>query len=292
MARSAASSPTKPSLRDEIQFLDKQIARHYLVSRLSEIPEFVTIWERARAGVSDLMDALEPILTDYFKTLSPMVRGALMSGMFGGGVWLMHDEKARDETLQVFQVLQTTVGHVQTLRKQLEPGLGYKAKLEELAAPLSVPGLVDVLVMHDATRWGVDRLIYDSGPIEGPLRDWLEQTILKDATGLSPAGLALETPGRIRQRLQARTQPLRRHLNRYHLKRRIDLWVMNVVYGQTYEQITLLLQAEGDQPGNPDNNPHYWIRRQIRDARILLDMKRMGRPRKGGVLRQWKLAAE
>ena len=147
------------------------------------------------------------------------------------------------------------------------------------------------MIIVDAKSLGLTRIIYDSGPIEGPYLEILEMKVMTFLTDLSPSGLAKETPGRVRKRMELKSAPLRRHLKRFNLSERIDLWVMNVVYGMTYGEIAVVLQDD-EQYLAVGESPYEWVRKQVRDANHLFDVTRKGRPRKGGVLRQWKLMAE
>ena len=82
--------------------------------------------------------------------------------------------------------------------------------------------------------------------------------------------------------------PLSRHFKRYALEQRIRLWVRNVVYGESIDSIGRELQNDADRPANTE--PGDWLKKQIRDASKILGVRRLpGRPRKGGVLRHWKL---
>ena len=78
------------------------------------------------------------------------------------------------------------------------------------------------------------------------------------------------------------------HLRRHHLRTRIDLWVINVVNGITYAKIAGVL-TDIEKRVAVGESPYEWVRHQVQDASRLLGVSRRGRPRKGGVLRQWKL---
>jgi hypothetical protein len=57
---------------------------------------------------------------------------------------------------------------------------------------------------------GWDRIIRDTGPIAGPLRDLLETGVMKGITGLGPVELAKEHPGQIRRRMERKVALLMR----------------------------------------------------------------------------------
>ena len=126
------------------------------------------------------------------------------------------------------------------------------------------------------------------GPIAGPSPDLLQNAAIRALTDLSPVEAATETPGRLRQRARRKVAPLRWHMKRYHLAERIQLWVRNVVYGQSIGSIANELQLDEEREAHGEV-PDEWIKRQIHGITGILGAKRRsGRPRKGGVLRVWK----
>ncbi len=140
-----------------------------------------------------------------------------------------------------------------------------------------MPELFDYVVNLDMRIWGIDRVL--TGQVSGPAKDLLEVTVLEIFTGLRPLEAAGESPAKIRKRLDQKTAPLRSHMAKYGLNKRIQLWVRNVVLG---EQVLRIAQDM--------HVPKRWVERQISDASNILRAKRAtGRPPKAGVLRQWKL---
>jgi hypothetical protein len=120
------------------------------------------------------------------------------------------------------------------------------------------------------------------------MKDLLEAFMIRCFTGLSPAEAMSETRGQIARRIDLTVSPVRLHFKRYGLARRISLWVQNVVYGESIDSIAKRLQCDGNREA--DAEPYEWVRQQIREASEILGAeRRSGRPRKGGVLRHWKL---
>lgn len=281
-----STSKVTPFPKETIWLTDRTLARCYLIARLSEIQEFETLWERIRQRPVALMEIFRPHLSEYLNGLSPAGRGALAT--FGTNVFALYDNDARCEAVAAWKFINVPDevelnGHMVNAE--------YQAQLEVLVKPLGIPDLSLTMIIVDAQSMGLNRIIFDSGPIEGPFREILETKVMTFLTDLSPSGLARETPGRIRDRMELKSAPLRRHLKRFNLAGRIDLWVMNVVYGVTYEEIAGVLQDD-EQYMAAGQGPYEWVRKQVRDANHLFDVTRRGRPRKGGVLRQWKLMAE
>lgn len=279
---------SQPMPKEAVIFLDQQLAQFYLLRRLLEIPEFVQLWGQARELPGKIVEVVKPRLLNRFAVMSPAGRGAAVSPL---PVFLLYDQKARTEATEALADLETATAAVHEILEEHGIKVEYRAELEVLMKPLGVPGLVDVMVVWDAQQWGIDRVISDSGPIEGPLRDYLELEVSKYLTDLGPSGLAKETPGRIRRRIERKVSPLSQHLKRYDLANRIDLWVLNVVHGFTYEEIASALQQDESRLAT-GWSPYQWVRKQVRDASHVLGVKRKGRPLKGGVLRQWKLMSK
>ena len=152
----------------------------------------------------------------------------------------------------------------------------YQGQLERLVEPLGVLSLEVTLMVLDLKVWGWDRLVKGSGPVEGPYRTAVETASLEWMTGLSPAELASETPGRIQARMRSKAAPLGRHIKRYDLPTRIDLWVRHKVLGEPIAQNVGTSRSEH---GDPDS----WIKQMIQKAtRDLRAQVPPGRPPKWG----------
>lgn len=122
--------------------------------------------------------------------------------------------------------------------------------------------------------------------------DLLEMMLVRELTDLSPTEAALETPGRLRRRTKQKLAPLGRHLRRHNLQQRIRLWVQNVVRDETIEKIAGKL-TKYKESFEGETDPYEWVQQQIQEATKILGAKRPpGRPRKGGVLCQWKMMAK
>ena len=252
---SAASSvQVKPLPKESI---DSHLAGAYLLLKLTEIPEFAKLWEDARRNVEKAFKAMRPELEKVFSRL--------------------YDKDARKEAARALvelRVLTTAMNKV--LQKHGLQG-DYEKRLSSLIEPLLVPGLLDLMKTQDAMRWNLTQLV--DGPIEGPMKNQMESEFIKFFTDYSPLEAAKETPGRFRDRMQRKTAPVRLHLNKFDIAKRIDLWIENRVLGQTIQEIA------DEIGGRLDNRPrpYEWEKNQIRQANEMLETtQRRGRPRNGG----------
>ena len=155
----------------------------------------------------------------------------------------------------------------------------YRNELEEVAVPLGVPGLADILLLLDMRRWGTTQVVVAAGPVEGPIVDQIQMMILK---GLGIPPLDMANRRQALKRSQRALSPATYHLQRKDLIQPIGFWVLNKVYGKTLTQIA---QSQNFDP--------EWVREQVREAtRLLQAQVPTGRPRKEGVLRQWQMMLE
>jgi len=201
----------------------------------------------------------------------------------------LYEDHIRGESQRVAQTLRHASGTVGAAFGGDKLGQAYQERLMELVEPLGVPNLVDVIKVWDIIHWRLHSIVVDSGTIEGPLRSVMQTGVLMGLTDLDPLGLATETPVRVRHRVRRKIGPLSEHLKRYDLIQRVHLWVRHVVYGERMHDIATSFQDQGG--GSPNADPLGWIKTRIQETHHLLGVKRRGRPRKGGVLRLWKLAA-
>lgn len=277
-------STSEPSVKEAITFIDNEWAKHYLVMKLSEIPEFVELWSRARELPTVVMEAIQPKLQEWWSTMSPAGRGAYgaLPGFIAGDTFKLYDRGAQQEAVDFITTYAQMVKTIDTEMLRLGIKVDYQGQLERLVEPLGVPSLEVTLMVLDLQMWKWDRLVKGSGPVEGPYRTAVETASLEWMTGLSPAELASETPGRIQARMRRKAAPLARHIKRYDLPSRIDLWVRHKVLGEPIAQITgAARSAEG--------GAESWTRQKIQEAtRDLRAQVPPGRPPKGGVLRRWK----
>jgi hypothetical protein len=166
-------------------------------------------------------------------------------------------------------------------------GTNYHSRLQALIEPLGVPGLAEVMEILDDVK-GCELHKSLAGPIAGPMGDLLEAGIVRELTDLSPTEAMSETRGQISRRIGRKVNPLRLHFMRYALAQRIALWVQNVVYGESIDSVAGRLERDEGRDG--DTQPYEWVKKQVREASEILEVERSpGRPRKGGVLRHWKL---
>ena len=55
---------SKISPNEVILIFDRELAKHHLIIRLSEIPEFVELWAKARRVPTTVMEAVKPKMRD------------------------------------------------------------------------------------------------------------------------------------------------------------------------------------------------------------------------------------
>ena len=286
-------NPLEPQ---DISEIDHLIGKIFLVWELFQIGEFVALWWPALQRQSRAMQAIPKDFADRMTRTSPEGREAFIAITSESEAWRMHSEEAIEEARILVDYLVASADKASLeLGEQIDwhGSVSYRTTLEYLVAPLGVPGLTEAIIAWDmgVFGWRMDEAIF--ADTSGPFKEYLEQGILRTLTELSPADLARETPGRIRGRMERKVAPLRRHYFSgaepfQGLRQRIHLWVLNKVHGKTIFKVT---QSLGSNEGRIDNGeyPESWVQEQIKDAnRILRAKLPRGRPRKGGVLRQWK----
>jgi len=267
---------------ERIAFIDTLLAKFLLVSELLQISEFAALWGQAKEIPEQVVGIIKPKLEAIFINLSEEARGALL---LGGKAYDLYDNNAINEAEAAALGLKLLCNSVNGLLQKEGIQPEYRSDLEVLVKPLGVPDLVDVMMILDMKEWGIDRLL--SGPVSGPTRDLLETILFRELTGLSPVEAISKTQISLRRRVRQKVGPLGRHLKRYALQRRVGLWVRNVVLGQTITDIAC------EESAITGFSSYEWVKRQIREGNKILEVKRQpGRPRKGGVLRQWKLMAK
>jgi hypothetical protein len=228
-------------------------------------------------------------LNEIFGNLSPEALGALL---MGEGAHLFYDQVAISQAEEAAMKLHRMSIAVDDALKKARVEVSYRTDLENLVKPLGVPNLVDIMIVLDFEQWGVINVLRNR-PVGGFLREYLEAALLKEFTGLGLLELATESKSRLEQRVRRRIAPLSRHLKRYYLRQRIQLWVRNVVYGEPIKDIASRLQDDLQREKDRGYLREEWVKRQIREASKILQVKRpRGRPPKGGVLRAWKLMLE
>ena len=265
--------------KETITLIDNTLARFYLAAELLQIPEFRQVWTPAYLGHERLVSAVKPRLEAVGAGLSPEGRGALLMG--GSSRGLYGDEALREA--------EKAAAGIMTIEAELR-SVEYRSRLGALMEPLGVPGMVEVMQVLGGVRGcGLHRAL--AGPVAGPASDLLEAAVIRGVTDLSAAEAMSETRGQIGRRIERKVSTLASHHKRYDLAGRVRLWVRNVVYGESIGSIADSLQC--DEAGNMSTEPGQWVRQQVREAGEILGARRgSGRPRKGGVLRHWKLAAK
>ncbi|MCH7621918.1 MAG: hypothetical protein IH870_08470 [Chloroflexi bacterium] len=290
------STKVNPLEPQDIAEIDHLIGMVFLVWELFQIKEFVALWWPALQRQSRAMQAIPTDFADRMTRTSPEGRGAFIAMAAGSEAWRLHSEEAIEEAGILVDYLAASATEVsQELGEQIDwhGSVSYRTTLEYLVAPLGVPGLTEAITAWDMEvfGWRMDEAIF--GDTSGPFKDCLELGILGPLTELSPAGLAKETPGRIRGRMEKKVAPLRRHYFSgaepfQRLRQRIHLWALNKVHGKTIPCITKILESNEDRIANGDS-PKRWIEQQIREAnRILRAEIAAGHPRKGSVVQRWK----
>lgn len=275
-----------PLSHEEIAFMDTLLAKYLLINELLQIYEFAELWEQAKRNIpGEVIKEIKSGLEDIFTDLSPEARGALS---IGEKAYALYDENALNEAEAAairFKLLCDSL-NAKMQNGDMQPK--YSHDLEALVQPLGVPGLVDMMMFLDMKEWGIAQIF--TGPIAGATRELLESKLLQDLIGLTPIQAISETRTSIRKRVRRNVSPLSRHFKRYALHQRIQLWVRNVVHGEPIRNIAFGLRDEVNRIEDEGYDRDSWIKKQIKDASRVLGFKRLsGRPRKGGVLRQWKL---
>ncbi len=275
----AESRRTRPLSEEAIRLIDGLLARFYLAAELVQIPEFRQVWAPAYLAYERQASMVKPRLEAIGAGLSPEGRGAFLLGESSRGLY--DDEALREAEIAAagIMAIEADLGSVE-----------YRSRLEALLEPLGVPGMAEVMeILGDARGCGLYRTW--AGPVAGPAVDLLESVVIRGFTDLGPVEAMLETRGQIARRIERKVNFLASHCKRYDLAGRVRLWVRNVVYGESIGSIADGLQRDGDGKMNAD--PGEWVRQQVREAGEILGARRgSGRPRKGGVLRHWKLASK
>lgn len=275
-------SASEPSSKEIVTFFDNEWAKHYLVMKLLEIQEFVELWSRARELPTVVMEAIQPKVQEWWSAMSGAGRGAF-AALSAGKRFESYDRGAQQEAVAFISFYTQMVRTIDSEMLKLGLNVDYQGQLERLVEPLGVPDLEVTLMVLDLQMWKWDRLGKDSGPVEGPYRTDVETASLGWMTGLSPSEIANETPGRIQARMRRKVAPLSRHIKRYDLPSRIDLWVRHKVLG---EPIAKIVGVARTAEGGADS----WVRQMIQEAtRDLRAKVATGRPSKEGVLRRWKM---
>ena len=272
---------SSPFQGEDLSVIDNWLARYFLAAELEQIPEFRECWAQAREAQEPVARAVKPKLEAIGSSLSPEGRGALLMVQAGHGLAAYGLYEA--EALREAEAAARGIIAIEVAWREAD----YRSRLQALVEPLGVPGLADAMEILDfAKGWELHQCL--AGPIAGPMRDLLEAVIFRGFTGLSPAEAISETRGQVARRIERRLNHVRLHFTRYGLARRITLWVQNVVYGESIDSIANRLPCDGGR--ELDAHPYEWVRQQIREASEILGAeRRSGRPRKGGVLRHWKL---
>lgn len=280
---------TVPLSHEAISTIDTFFGKIYLAEALFQIPEFNNLWEIVTRIPKAVIGITFPSILEVLARLSPESRGIVL---FGGGEYSSYTENIPGEVNLANNKLEAINFIVNEALEKVGLPQDIWYPLEALIKPLGVPDLNIALVLSAIPEWspelsaGVRKL-----QVSGPGRELFESMLIKELTDLSPAEALGESRGLLRQRIHRKISPLSRHYKRYDLEKRIQLWIRNVVYGESMQSIGLSLQD--DETRSACREPGEWVRMQIRDASKILGVKRIsGRPRKGGVLRYWKLAAK
>ena len=151
---------TTPIPKEAIEFVDHELAKHILVAYLSEIPEFRTLWDKAREIPDRLSQLMHPRLAKHLGGMSPAGREAL--AVSEGGISGLYDEKARQEALTARQFI-TDMYQSEDIPRDHGLDADYRGRLKLLVDPLGVPDLADTLMVLDALRWALNSAQYGSG---------------------------------------------------------------------------------------------------------------------------------
>ena len=270
--------PAEPMPADALREVDRLLALVYIRSRLTQIPEFIRIWQPV---IEDLVTALknvQPEIGDRWEQLSPEGRGAVIA--VGAPGFLLQPEEAQVEGASYVQeaggLMRTQVGG------QLD---AYRAQMAKLLAPLTVPDLEDMFLIVDLKEYGVFDRLKDAHPIAGPLRDSLESAFLRALTDFGPADAAAMPPGKVQARVQRKLGSFVRHAKTYDLVQRVDLWFLNRVLGKSPLQIASEMQETGLVEAGMD--PGDRVRKYIREMNVLLDTPHRRRA-ETGAFEAWK----
>jgi hypothetical protein len=303
---------------DAIEDADRLFGKVFLILELFQIPEFLRLWakafEKQYIAVESIiachrtaLDQISPEGREAFTGRAVVQiqaaegRKAFIITESGAEAARRYGAKAVLEACVVTNVLNEATKQLgQIIGDQIDDmgSVSYRVALENLVGPLGVPGLpIIIMTLEGVARGWHERLAsvcaIDGSLREGWLRDQLEAHVLKGLTDLSPAQLAKEPPRRIRRRMAQKIAPLKRHYFRgdgpfRSLRQRIHLWVRNKVLGETISEIAQDLQSD-ESRSVAGVSPQSWVEQQIGEATRILGAKvSSGRPRKGGMLRQWK----
>lgn len=108
----------------------------------------------------------------------------------------------------------------------------------------------------------------DASPLAGQAWDGLEAGILGALTDLGPVEASVMPLGAIQTRARRKLGSLTRHLTTYDLPQRVDLWILNRVYGESALQIASDMRKAG--LVEQDRDPLDRVRRHLRETKELL----------------------
>ena len=103
----------------------------------------------------------------------------------------------------------------------------------------------------------------DASPFAGPAWDGLEAGLLRAFTDLGPVDASVMPLGAIQARARRKLGSLTRRLTTYDLLQRVDLWILNRVFGKSGLQIASDMQEAG--AVEPDRDPIDRVRKHLRE---------------------------
>jgi len=276
----------RPLTKEEIELADTQPARYLLLYELCQIPEFVGLWYKARLEIKPIMEAISSRLKERFLALSQEAKEILGKST---------ETTSQSQEKEAMNEVQRYINYLHAFRDELEKERditdildSYKSQVKKLIEPLGILGFHDDILLWDTQFWGYGNIF--PGLVDIYANNSLESQVLREATELRPTELAITKPLEVQRRAMKKVSTLRKHHSRYRLRHRIHLWVRNVVFGERIIDIASNLQEDLQREEDGGYLQENWIKKQIGEASRILGVKRSpGRPRKGGVLRQWKL---
>lgn len=145
---------TVPLSREAVENIDTLLAKYQLLAELCQIPEFDHLWRDACRIPEQVVEVIRPRITKIFETMSAEGRGALL---MGEKAHTLYDKTAINEAQERLSKLNSLCRAVDQVLQEKGIQPDYRPKLEVVVEPLSVPDLVDVMMLLDTKQWGLKR---------------------------------------------------------------------------------------------------------------------------------------
>ena len=251
----------EPMPPDAVRDLDRLRAIVLIATRLKAMPAFVRLYKPVADELATAFGVVQPAIRERWVQLSPEGRGAVIAA--GSPGFFLQPEDAQSEASS----------YLQEIDRLMKPRAGvqlgaYRVRVAELLAPLRVEGLLDALLVVELKEQGLFDRSKDASPLAGPAWDGLEAGILRALTDLGPVEASVMPLGAIQARARRKLGSLTRHLTTYDLPQRVDLWILNRVYGKSALQIASDMQKAG--LVEQDRDPLDRVRRHLRETKELL----------------------